>query len=48
MYSSGIKNAVSTLGTTLSEMQLKKMWNYSDIPYVCLMEMMQDRMLQRK
>ena len=35
MYSSGIKNAVSTLGTTLSEMQLKKMWNYSDIPYVC-------------
>ena len=34
MYSSGIKNAVSTLGTTLSEMQLKKMWNYSDIPYV--------------
>ena len=35
MYSSGIKNAVSTLGTTLSETQLKKMWNYSDIPYVC-------------
>ncbi len=35
LYCSGIKNAVSTLGTTLSEMQLKKMWNFSDIPYVC-------------
>ena len=30
-----IKNAVSTLGTTLSENQLKKMWYYTDIPYVC-------------
>ena len=35
LYCSGIKNVVSTLGTTLSEMQLKKMWNYSDTPYVC-------------
>ena len=35
LYCSGIKNAVSTLGTTLSEMQLKKMWNFSDTPYVC-------------
>ena len=35
LYCSGIKNAVSTLGTTLSEMQLKKMWNFSDIPFVC-------------
>ena len=35
LYCSGIKNVVSTLGTTLSEMQLKKMWNFSDIPYVC-------------
>ncbi len=35
LFCSGIKNAVSTLGTTLSEIQLKKMWNFSDIPYVC-------------
>tara|TARA_B100001248_G_C27381280_1_gene457087 strand:+ start:427 stop:2187 length:1761 start_codon:yes stop_codon:yes gene_type:complete len=35
LYCSGIKNAVSTLGTTLSEMQLKKMWNFSDIPFIC-------------
>ena len=35
LYCSGIKNAVSTLGTTLSEIQLKKMWNFSDIPYIC-------------
>ena len=35
LYCSGIKNVVSTLGTTLSEMQLKKMWNFSDTPYIC-------------
>ena len=35
LYCSGIKNAVSTLGTTLSEIQLKKMWSFSDIPYIC-------------
>ena len=30
-----IKNSVSSLGTTLSENQLKKMWYYTDIPFVC-------------
>ena len=35
LYCSGIKNVVSTLGTSLSEMQLKKMWNFSDTPYIC-------------
>ena len=35
LYSSDIKNVVSSLGTTLSEIQLQKIWNFSDIPYVC-------------
>ncbi len=35
LYNSDIKNAVSSLGTTLSEIQLKKMWNFTDIPYIC-------------
>ncbi len=35
LFINGIRTAVSTLGTTLSEQQMKKMWNYSDIPYVC-------------
>ena len=30
-----IKNSVSSLGTTLSENQLKKLWYYTDIPFVC-------------
>ncbi len=30
-----IKNSVSSLGTTLSENQLKKMWHYTDIPFIC-------------
>ncbi len=35
LYCSDIKNAVSSLGTSLSEIQLKKMWNYSDVPFIC-------------
>ena len=35
LFSSDIKTAVSPLGTTLSEFQLKKMWSYCDIPFVC-------------
>ena len=35
LYCSDIKNAVSSLGTSLSEIQLKKMWNYSDVPLIC-------------
>jgi len=35
LYSYGIKNAVSPLGTTLSEIQLRKMWNYSEVPFIC-------------
>ncbi|MEE2694878.1 MAG: DNA primase, partial [Pseudomonadota bacterium] len=35
LYESNIKQAVSSLGTTLSETQIKKMWNFSDIPYIC-------------
>ncbi len=30
-----IKSSVSSLGTTLSENQLKKLWYYTDIPFVC-------------
>lgn len=30
-----IKNSVSSLGTTLSENQLKKMWYYTDMPFIC-------------
>ena len=35
LHESQIKNSVSSLGTTLSENQLKKMWYYTDIPFVC-------------
>ncbi len=35
LYCSDIRNVVSSLGTTLSEIQLQKMWNFSDIPYIC-------------
>ncbi|MBF91939.1 MAG: DNA primase [Rickettsiales bacterium] len=35
MYQKGIKNSVATLGTTLSEIQINKMWNFSSKPYVC-------------
>ncbi len=35
LYCSDIKNVVSSLGTTLSETQLQKMWNFTDIPFVC-------------
>ncbi len=35
LHSAGIKNAVSSLGTTISEIQLKKLWNFSDVPYIC-------------
>ena len=35
LFSFGIKNAVSSLGTTLSELQLRKLWNFSDLPYIC-------------
>jgi len=35
LHESDIKYAVSSLGTTLSEAQTKKMWNFSDIPYIC-------------
>ena len=35
LFSSDIKTAVSPLGTTLSEFQLKKMWSYCDIPFIC-------------
>ena len=30
-----IKTAVSSLGTTLSESQLKKMWYFTDMPFIC-------------
>ena len=30
-----VKIAVASLGTTLSKTQILKMWNYSNIPYVC-------------
>ena len=35
MYQKGIKNSVATLGTTLSEIQINKMWNFSSKPYIC-------------
>ena len=35
LHSAGIKNAVSPLGTTVSEIQLKKLWNFSDVPHIC-------------
>ena len=35
LFSFGIKNAVSSLGTTLSELQLRKLWNFSSLPYIC-------------
>ena len=35
MYNKGIQNSVATLGTTLSEIQINKMWNFSSKPYVC-------------
>ena len=35
LYCSDIKNVVSSLGTTLSGNTITKMWNYSDVPYVC-------------
>ena len=35
LFSFGIKNAVSSLGTTLSELQLRKLWNFCDLPYIC-------------
>ena len=35
LYCSDIKNVVSTLGTTVSEIQLRKMWYFTDTPYLC-------------
>ena len=35
LYNSGLRNSVSSMGTSLSEVQINKMWNYSDIPVIC-------------
>ncbi len=35
LFSSNIKTAVSPLGTTLSEFQLKRMWSCCDTPFIC-------------
>ncbi len=35
LHESNIKYAVSTLGTTMSDNQLKKLWMYSNTPYIC-------------
>lgn len=35
LHSAGIENAVSSLGTTLSEIQLRKLWEFSDVPFIC-------------
>lgn len=35
MYQYDIKTSVSSLGTSLSEIQLRKMWSYTNTPYVC-------------
>ena len=35
LYNSGLQNSVSSMGTTLSEFQINKMWQYSDVPIIC-------------
>lgn len=35
LYNSGLRNSVSSMGTSLSEVQINKMWNYSDVPVIC-------------
>jgi len=35
LHEKDIKYAVSTLGTTMSDNQLKKLWMYSNTPYIC-------------
>ena len=35
MAENDVKFAVASLGTTLSKTQILKMWNYSNVPYVC-------------
>ena len=35
LYQKGIKISVATLGTTLSPIQISKMWNIVDTPYIC-------------
>ena len=44
LHSAGIENAVSSLGTTLSEIQLRKLWEFSDVTFLfVLMEIKPDR-----
>ncbi len=35
MAENDVKFAVASLGTTLSKTQILKMWNYSNVPYIC-------------
>ena len=35
MAENDVKLAVASLGTTLSKNQILKMWNYSNVPFVC-------------
>ena len=35
MAENDINLAVASLGTTLSKIQIQKMWNFCSIPYIC-------------
>ena len=35
LHQRNIKCCLSPMGTTLSVNQLTKLWNYSDIPFIC-------------
>jgi len=35
LFRKNVRTAVATLGTSLSERQIQKMWMFTDIPYVC-------------
>ncbi len=35
MYQNNIKYALSPMGTTLSPIQILKLWNYTDVPFIC-------------
>ena len=35
LYQKKIKVSVATLGTTLSDIQIRKMWSFVDVPYIC-------------
>ena len=36
LYMSGIKNVVATLGTSVSEFHIKKLWKISEAPTICM------------